>query len=158
MIGSNGKIVKHTSGSHSFDSNFLIIKKRRDAQMKKDKVTEIESLLSKCDSSSCDIKATEEYIKMKMEKIDKLLACYSKKIYRILNWYAYIGKQKAETKLVTKIEEAYGKNPILVLGDWVGGNIKGTRPTPMLGLKRRLKKRFELYLIDEFRTSILHYK
>ena len=30
--------------------------------------------------------------------------------------------------------------------------------TPNLGIKRKLQERFEVYNIDEFRTSCLHYK
>lgn len=48
--------------------------------------------------------------------------------------------------------------PTLIIGDWSGGNLKHTKPSANISLKRRIKNYMNLYLIDEYRTSKLYYK
>ena len=60
------------------------------------------------------------------------------------------------------IKEKYGADVIIIMGDWsskgINNKLKNNKPTPNLGLTRMLSKRFELYLIDEYKTSQLHYE
>jgi hypothetical protein len=47
---------------------------------------------------------------------------------------------------------------IIIIGDWsVGKQMRGMISTPNMRLKRQLAKFFVLFLIDEFRTSCLHW-
>ena len=57
------------------------------------------------------------------------------------------------------IKKKFGKNLNIVYGDW--GMTKQMRyfiSTPNLGVKRKLKEKFNVFNIDEYRTSCLHYK
>ena len=57
------------------------------------------------------------------------------------------------------IEKKYSKDHTIIIGDWsVGKQMKHFISTPNLSLKRKLKERFKVYDIDEFRTSIISYK
>ena len=76
-----------------------------------------------------------------------------------LNWYAYINRKRSEDNLLNKIEEVYGKNPIIFIGDWsIGKQMRHFISTPNLSLKKKLQERFEVYNVDEFRTSKISYK
>ena len=72
--------------------------------------------------------------------------------------YSYINKVRHEDKLLNEIEKKYGKDTIFIIGDWSNRNscIKGIS-MPNMGMKRLLKKRFEVYLIDEFNTSKINH-
>ena len=51
-----------------------------------------------------------------------------------------------------------GKDIKIIIGDWsIGKQIRNFISTPNLAIKRKLKTRFQVFNIDEFRTSCLNY-
>jgi hypothetical protein len=57
------------------------------------------------------------------------------------------------------IEKKYSKDHTIIIGDWsIGKQMRHFISTPNLSLKRKLKERFKVYNIDEFRTSCISYK
>ena len=67
--------------------------------------------------------------------------------------------QKSETKFLQKIEETFGNDCTIVMGDWsIGKQMRNFISTPMIGLKRKIAKKFTVYNIWEFRTSCLHHE
>jgi len=90
---------------------------------------------------------------------DVLLEKYKDYKFRQYKWYSYIQKKRAEDRLVNDIKEKYDKDTTLIIGDWSKGETKIKRiSVPNKGLKRKLSEHFTIYMIDEFRTSCLHYK
>ena len=91
-----------------------------------------------------------------------LLLKYQEDIFRKYKWYSYINKKKSESTLIRNIKLKYGKDSILIMGDYSDKNcankLKGKMSTPNLGLKRKLGEYFTVYTLDEFRTSCLNYK
>ena len=71
-----------------------------------------------------------------------------------LRWFSYINKRRHEDKLLNELENKFGKDVTYVFGDW--GNksspIKGIS-MPNMGMRRLLKKRFEVLTVDESYTS-----
>ena len=56
------------------------------------------------------------------------------------------------------IENEFGKGCVIIIGDWSGKcNFKFVS-TPNISIKRKLKERFEVFEIDEYKTSCIHYK
>jgi hypothetical protein len=77
---------------------------------------------------------------------------YQKYIQK-LRWFSYINKRKHEDELLNRIEKKFGKNLIIIVGDWdYSGGIKH-KSVPNIGLLRLLRKRFQVYLINEYNTS-----
>ena len=59
--------------------------------------------------------------------------------------------------MLNKIENKYGKDIKIIIGDWsIGKQMRNFISTPNLAIKRKLNTRFEVYNIDEFRTSCLN--
>ena len=122
-------------------------------------ITEIEHQLSDYNSHSCYLYTFLLYVKKKTEIGHILFDKYTAKIFRQLNWYAYINKQRSEQRLVDNIKRTYGTDAVLMYGDWsVPKQMKHMISTPMIGLKRRLRKDFYIVNIDEYNTSKLNYK
>jgi hypothetical protein len=60
--------------------------------------------------------------------------------------------------MLNKIESKYGKTIKIIIGDWsIGKQMRNFISTPNLAIKRKLKTRFQVFNIDEFRTSCLNY-
>ena len=79
-------------------------------------------------------------------------------IFRKYKWYGYINRKKAETDLVRDIKTTFGKDSIMIHGDYSGKGVIKYISSPNVGLKRKLAEYIKVYNIDEFRTSCLNYK
>ena len=125
----------------------------------KQHITEIENTLSLFNSKTCDIEKFKEYIKEKLKVNDAIATLYQDEKFRKYKWYSYINTKRTEDNMVNKIENKYGKDIKIIIGDWsIGKQMRNFISTPNLAIKRKLNTRFEVYNIDEFRTSCLNYK
>ena len=119
----------------------------------------IENTLSEYNSKTCSRTRFKKYIKEKNEVNDDLFKLYENKKFRQYRWYAFINKKRTEDHMLNIIEKKFGKNLIVIHGDWcVTKQMRNFISTPNLGIKRKLKERFKIFNIDEYRTSCLHHK
>lgn len=163
MKNKDGVRFRYTNKTHLDKTKR--IKYQRLIQNYKDKkgITKIENKLSELNSKSCILNQFKIFIKRKNKLNKILLDKYKEDIFRKYKWYGYINRKRAETDLVREIKNKFGKDIIIVEGDW-SDKLK-TAPsriryisTPNLGLKRKLSEYFTIYNLDEFRTSCLNYK
>lgn len=123
------------------------------------KICEIENTLSIYNSKTCDIEKFKKYIEEKNKVNEKLFNLYENEKFRQYKWYSYINKKRTEDNMNNLIINKYGKNINLIYGDWcMTKQMRNFISTPNLGIKRKLAKKFNIYNIDEYRTSCLYYK
>ena len=123
------------------------------------KIYEIENTLSIYNSKTCDIEKFKKYIEEKNKVNEKLFNLYENEKFRQYKWYSYINKKRTEDNMNNLIINKYGKNINLIYGDWcMTKQMRNFISTPNLGIKRKLAKKFNIYNIDEYRTSCLYYK
>jgi hypothetical protein len=119
---------------------------------------DLEAELSKLNSKSCDHDEFIKYIVLKFECMKLVDEKYDIEYLQKLKWFSHLNKIHHENELVKQISNEFGKDVTIVIGDWSGkGRIKFA-PTPNIALKRKLKEHFDVYFINEFRTSKVHYK
>ena len=157
-------LFSYTNSKRLHETKRLIINRQIDNKKKKvalgeKTVKELEAELSKCNSRTTNMKNFNEYVKLKL-KMRKLVEderCYNNFIKKTrLNAYKY--KRSHEDKLLNEIEEVYGKDSIFVIGDWSNNGKLKCISTPNLRMKKLLSKRFEVLLVDEYRTSMLYHE
>jgi hypothetical protein len=123
---------------------------------------QIEEDMTCLKSKTCNLNEFKKYIIYKNYALDgEYGGTYRNKLFLKYKLYTYIDRQRAYENLITRIIETYGgdKEIILIYGDWsMKCNLKNSKPTPMISLKRKLHSRFKMYNIDEFRTSKLHHE
>ncbi|GAA5812812.1 hypothetical protein MFLAVUS_006271 [Mucor flavus] len=74
--------------------------------------------------------------------------------FRKLKFSSKLFYDQNDQKLMKKLKDKFGPDPILILGDCSAPNNKHHEPTRNKGLVKILEKNgFKLYLINEFRTS-----
>ena len=117
---------------------------------------DMETELSKFNSNSCDHKEYLKYIIKRTEYMKKVELQYDTNLLQKLKWYEYIDRVRHENNLVKQIGEVFGKDIILVLGDWSNTGNLNFKPTPGIALRRKLAQHFTVYLIDEYLTSAIH--
>ena len=123
------------------------------------KICEIENTLSIYNSKTCDIEKFKKYIEEKNKVNEKLFNLYENEKFRQYKWYSYINKKRTEDNMNNLIKNKYGKNINLIYGDWsVTKQMRNFISTPNIAIKRKLKEKFNVFNIDEYKTSCLYYK
>ena len=100
----------------------------------------------------------KNFIKEKNELNEKLKKFYNQELHRKLKWRSWIYQRKSEDKFLNRIEETYGKKEDILLcyGNWSRtSQMKYIMPTKGVGLRRVISKKYDVVLIDEFKTSAL---
>jgi hypothetical protein len=108
---------------------------------------------------SCDYARMQEYIREK-QRFNWLVGdVYNKEVWRKLRFSAKSHTQQSEDLLMERILETYylpDKDICLCVGDWSSKcrvQLRHSPPTPNIGILRRLKTKFEMYKINEYKTS-----
>jgi hypothetical protein len=159
MMGENGEYFRYSNKERIYESKKIIYQKKLQKEKNISDTTLIESKLSKYNSKACKIEEIKEYIKKKNELNEILTEEYMKPIYRKYKWYAHINRKRSEDNLLNKIEKVYGKDLVMIYGDWsVGKSMRNYISTPNMGLKKKLATKFKIYSIDEYKTSKINYK
>ena len=159
MMDDKGLFCSYTNGMRIKETKRLkyqsLLKNHKD----KTHITKVEQTLNTFNSKSCNLDKFKEYIAKKLEVNEVVVPLYKNLHFRKYKWYAYINKKRSEDNMLNMIEKKYSKDHTIIIGDWsIGKQMRHFISTPNLSLKRKLKERFKVYNIDEFRTSCISYK
>lgn len=162
MLGDNGKFLTYSNKQRLKETKRGKYNERlniyRNKEVNGESIQNTESLLNDYNSKSCFLDKFLEYVHVKNATNKKLIPQYASPIFRQLKFYSYINKQRTEQKLITNIKKVFGDNVALMYGDWsIPKQMRNYMSTPMIGLKRRLSKEFDIINIDEYNTSKLNY-
>jgi hypothetical protein len=159
MMDDNGKFFSYTNKQRVSETKRLVYQNKLKKYKDHLGITEKENELSSYNSKSCNLYEYKAFMEKKISINKDLYNLYQVKKFRQYKWYAFINKKRTEDNMLNKIEKAYGKDSIIIIGDWcIEKQMKNFISTPNIGLKRKLKERFKVYNIDEYRTSCLNYK
>ena len=173
-IDDNGKhkIEKHKSLNYTSKTRTLFLKGNHYTKLReswknqrvddKKSLKEVELELSQYNSKICNNNEFIKYVKKKLEYDNKAHTEYNTLYLRKLKWYTYLNKNKHENDLLNHIQNEFGNklsNGLsIILGDWSRGNHIRYKSVPNISLRRKLAERFNVYSIDEYLTSKIHYK
>ncbi len=159
MMDTNGNTLKYSNSRRVKETKRL--KYQRLLQNVKNTlgISAIETELSDCNSKSCSLDVYQTYLAMKTKANKEVLPLYENIAFRQYKWYAFILRKRCEDNMLNLIEAKYGKDVNIIYGDWSQGKqMSNFMSTPNLGIKRKLTERFNVYNIDEYKTSKLNYK
>lgn len=159
MMDDKGQFCSYTNGMRIKETKRLKYQRLLKNHKDKTHITKVEQILNTFNSKSCNLDKFKEYIAKKLEVNETVVPLYKDLHFRKYKWYAYINKKRSEDNMLNMIEKKYSKDHTIIIGDWsIGKQMRHFISTPNLSLKRKLKERFKVYNIDEFRTSCISYK
>jgi hypothetical protein len=159
MVDNDNKYLKFTNGEYLSGTKRLVYGKRLDNYKTTVGIKKLEQELVNFNSKSCIVEDFIKYIKKKLDVNEQVINKYMDIKFRKYKWYSFINKKRTEDNLLNKIEKHYSKDHIIIIGDWsIGKQMSNFISTPNIALKRKLRERFKVYNIDEFRTSCINYK
>jgi hypothetical protein len=98
------------------------------------------------------------YIKNKTLLDDEIKDFYYNKLFRKLKFRTNVYLRKSEDKFLNNIEKMYGKKEDIVIGygDWSNDKqMKHLIPSSNIGLRRKIEKKYKVFLVNEYCTSKL---
>ena len=159
MMDDNGKFCSYTNRQRISSTKRLKYQSLLKNYKDKLGMTTKENTLSEFNSKTCRLDAFKNYITQKVKVNTDLYSQYEHTKFRQYRLYSYINTQRTEDNMLNLIANQFGKDVKIIMGDWsVGKQMRNFISTPNLTIKRKLKTRFPVYNLDEFRTSCLHYK
>lgn len=157
------KFFEYTNGMRLKSTRRIIY--RRKLELQKYKIIihgktlfDLEKELSKFNKKTCKLKEFLKYTELKLSLNKKLKNMDYNKLCTKYKWYGFINKKRHEDKILNQIEKQFGKNIIIIYGGWKDSGKLKFISTPTSGLKKKLSERFQLVMIDEFRTSKIYHK
>ncbi|KAG0867331.1 hypothetical protein G6F16_008848 [Rhizopus arrhizus] len=167
-IVENKMIYRYTSNQKAIETKSRKFSKLRN-NLKRDEVITAELSLSHFKPSTVNKDRFAEYLQERAEVTPAMKAYYLKEDrpvedqrtgsflpFRKIKLSSFINQQQADKRPAKKLREKFGNDAILIVGNWLAGNVKYHESIRGVGMRRILgKEGFRMYLLDKFRTSSL---
>jgi hypothetical protein len=121
-------------------------------------IIEKETKLSNNNGKTVNYEKFKDYIKNKTLLDDEIKDFYYNKLFRKLKFRTNVYLRKSEDKFLNNIEKIYGKKEDIVIGygDWSQDKqMKHLIPSSNIGLRRKIEKKYKVFLVNEYCTSKL---
>ena len=121
---------------------------------------EIEQELSEYNHKTLDFDKYKDYLGKKIEIASKVASEYQDQLYRKLKWNTYMNRQRVEDQFMNKFKELWPPDKFIVgIGDYgPSHHMKHLEPVKGKGFRKMFRRKgYEIYLVDEYRTSIRCY-
>ena len=167
MIDEKNTFFKYTScrrreETYTKQSSIIINKEKI-----KHNINSKENEISKFKSKTLIQEKCKEFIIIKTKVNNEIKEFYQRSLFRKLAFRRFVRTKQSEVNLLNEIENTYltkeeikqGKKIVITFGDYSRTTqMKGTIPTPNIGLKKLLASRFEIIEVNEYNTSKLYNK
>jgi hypothetical protein len=167
MIDENNNFYKYSACRRRFETYTKRYNEIINKEKIKNNIIEKETKLSLNNSRTLKIEDYKNFVINKNKLNDEVKDFYNKLLFRKLNFRRYIKTKQSEEKMLNEIEDKFltkedkkNKRKILLLhGDYSRtSQMKGCIPSPNIGFKKILNKRFDIVEINEYNTSKLYNK
>ena len=121
-------------------------------------IIEKETILSNNNGKTVNYEKFKNYIKNKTLLDDEIKDFYYNTLFRKLKFRTNVYLRKSEDNFLNNIEKMYGNKEDIVIGygDWSQDKqIKHLMPSSNIGLRRKIEKKYKVFLINEYCTSKL---
>lgn len=167
MIDENNNFYKYSACRRRFETYTKRCNEIINAEKIKHNIIKKETELSKFKSKTLKIEEYKKFITNKNKLNNDVKPFYNNILFRKLNFRRFVRTKQSEENLLNEIENKFltqdeknnNKKILLLMGDYSRtSQMKGTIPTPNIGFKKLLLKRFEILEINEYNTSKLYNK
>ncbi|MBC8308057.1 MAG: hypothetical protein H8E55_71400 [Pelagibacterales bacterium] len=135
----------------------IIDNSKKETKLKNVSVKKIESELSRLNPNTCNFKNFKKYIEIKNAVNYNLRSYYENELFGKLKWHGFINRQKSDSDMINRFKSVFGDpdKTVVLMGDFEQRqHMKFKEPTKGKSIRDTFKKcGYELYLVDEFRTS-----
>ena len=147
MVSDSGEKLVYSSRQRYHKSGMKRYRAILEKEKRKNHIIKIEEELSKQSGKTVNFIDYKTYLEKKCSVDDKTRRFYYMKRWRNWKFRLFSKRKKMESELYSGIETKFGKDCILYYGDWSSSHFfKGIQPTPSIGLRKKLGKKFKVNL------------
>lgn len=167
MIDENNNFYKYSACRRRFETYTKRCNEIINAEKIKHNIIEKETELSKFKSKTLKIEEYKKFITNKNKLNNDVKPFYNNILFRKLNFRRFVRTKQSEENLLNEIENKFLTSNdktnnikiLILMGDYSRtSQMKGTIPSPNIGFKKLLLKRFEMLEVNEYNTSKLYNK
>jgi hypothetical protein len=148
--------LKYLKSSYYHNASELLKKRVKDDDTGKS-LKQIHDELSKYSSKTCNQHEYLEFVWKKYCHFKFMNRSYTD-YYLKKNYVKHLSRSRHESQLINVIQRQFGRDVWIIIGDWSGCNkLKNNIPTPNVHLMNLLTQNFKVFLINEHKTSKIHY-
>ena len=114
--------------------------------------------LSQQTYKTVDYDEFKEYIYLRDRLSNVMTDFYQRELFRKMNWRVWLRERQFEDRFLNRIEKTYGspQEILICCGNWgLPYQMKHLYPSQGIGMRKILRRRFRIILVDEFRSSKL---
>lgn len=158
MMDDNGNFLRYSNKQRLRETKRLKYQRLIQNYKNKNGISLIENNPRSFNSKSCFLTKYKAYIKNKNKINKQLFEQYENEIFRKYKWYTYINTKRSEDNFLNRIAKTFGKKCQILYGKHETRIMRHFISTPGIGIKRKVAEKFDVYNLDEFRTSCLNHK
>ena len=150
--------LRYTPRQRRSESQSYVCRMIMESEKEYHGIKQEEAILSLYNSKTIDYLSFKQYIHMESRFEVATEHFYHQAIWRKMKWQKWINTRKSEDRFLNKIEETYGKREDILIcyGDWSETRqMKYLMPSQGVGLRRLINKKYDVVMVDEYRTSKL---
>ena len=159
MMNSDRKKVRYSSAERRLRAGFLLQERvLRQEKTRASSVVATELELSQQTYKTIDYNEFKAYIHLRDHLSSIMTEFYERELFRKMNWRVWLRQRQFEDQFLNRIEQAYGspQEILICCGNWgTPYQMKHLYPSQGKGMRKLLKRRFPVILVDEFRSSKL---
>ena len=155
MTDEDGISLRYTARQRAFESKMCRYRTVLNREKALSGITELETKLSLHSSKTNDPDKFWEYLKAK-KAFDESSAgeFYERLTWRNWKLRTFSARKSSEDKFLDRVSHTYGSKCIIFYGDWSRKDqMSGCDPSPVVGLRKAMRKRFFVADVDEHKTS-----
>jgi hypothetical protein len=121
-------------------------------------VLEAELKLAEQTYKTIDYNQFKECIRLRDRLSNVMMSFYQRELFRKMKWRVWLRQRQFEDQFLNRIEQTYGspQEILICCGNWgTPYQMKHLYPSQGKGMRKLLRRRFHIVLVDEFRTSKL---
>jgi len=150
--------LRYTPRQRQAESRTLICQHIMDKEKTHHGIQALELVLSHYDSKTVNYQLFKEYLSIHTHFQPQIGGFYQQIVWRRMKWRTWINRRQSEDQFLNRMEQTFGSRDdvLICYGDWSQTQqMKYLMPSQGVGLRRLIQKRFDVVMVDEFRTSKL---
>ncbi len=179
MIDNKGVVFQYNAVQYRHETYHKFAHKIKEKERNDKGIAKIENELKDYNNKSMNPDKFMEFVHKKNEVCNKVFDFYNKPLFRNINFRIYCREKQAEAELINNVKNTFSPNskrptkrerkggnkreqinkPItLMYGNWsrdTNNHMKNFFPTPNKWLRNLLATKFNIVIVDEFKTSCI---
>ena len=155
MVCERNQKLRYTTAQKNFESGLVRYRKTLLKEKRAVGVEAVETELSKFSHKTSNPVNYMHYLKAKADADALTGEFYCHKKWRGWKFRIFCKRKSSEKRMINRVEEKFGSNCTIFYGDWSKKDqMKGCDPSPVVGVRKLLSKKFRVVEVDEYKTSV----